>query len=132
MTRYPLLLVAALFALAAVPVAQARPARAAATVAVTAGKPSEFRFTLLPKTVVHGTVTFKVTNKGNLPHDFKVCSATAKAATALTCAGHGTALVSPGSSATLKVTFKKAGTYEYLCTVTGHAAAGMKGLLKVT
>jgi uncharacterized cupredoxin-like copper-binding protein len=132
MTRYPLLLVAVLFALAAVPVSQARPARAAATVAVTAGKPSEFRFTLLPKTVVHGTVTFKVTNKGNLPHDFKVCSATAKAATALTCAGKATALISPASSATLKVTFKKAGTYEYLCTVTGHAAAGMKGLLKVT
>jgi uncharacterized cupredoxin-like copper-binding protein len=132
MTRYPLLLVAAFFALTAVPVAQALHARAAATVAVTAGKPSEFRFTLLPKTVPHGTVTFKVTNKGNLPHDFKVCSATAKAATALTCAGHGAPLVSPGASATLKVTFKKAGTYEYLCTVSGHAAAGMKGLLKVT
>ena len=30
------------------------------------------------------------------------------------------------------VTFAKAGTYEYLCTIPGHAAGGMKGLLKVT
>ncbi len=132
MTRYSLLLAAASLVLIAVPVAQAQPTRAAATVAVTAGKPTEFRFTLLPKTVAHGTVTFKVTNKGNLPHDFKVCSAAAKTAAALTCAGKAAALVSPGSSATLKITFKKAGTFEYLCTVTGHAAAGMKGLLKVT
>jgi uncharacterized cupredoxin-like copper-binding protein len=132
MTKYPLLLVAAMLVLVAVPVAQARTSRAASTVTVTAGKPSEFKFTLLPKSVLHGTVTFKITDKGNLPHDFKVCSAAAKTAAALTCAGHGTALISPGSSATLKVTFKKAGTYEYLCTVTGHAAAGMKGLLKVT
>jgi uncharacterized cupredoxin-like copper-binding protein len=132
MTRYPLLLAAALLVLIAVPVAQARTAHADATVTVTAGKPSEFKFTLSAKSVPHGTVTFKVTNKGNLPHDFKLCTATAKAATALTCAGHATALVSPGGAATLKVTFKKAGSYEYLCSVSGHAAAGMKGLLKVT
>jgi len=30
------------------------------------------------------------------------------------------------------VTFKSAGSYEYLCTVAGHAAAGQKGILKVT
>jgi uncharacterized cupredoxin-like copper-binding protein len=29
------------------------------------------------------------------------------------------------------VTFSKAGTYPYLCTVPGHAAAGMKGVLRV-
>jgi hypothetical protein len=32
----------------------------------------------------------------------------------------------------LRVTFKAPGTYEYLCTVPGHAAAGSKGLLTVT
>ena len=129
MTRYSLL-VAAVLALVAVAVAQAN--RSAASVAVTAGKPSEFKFKIGVKSVAHGVVTFKITNGGGLPHDFKVCSASTKTAAALTCAGHGTALISPGSSKTLKVTFKKAGTYEYLCTVTGHAAAGMKGLLKVT
>ena len=35
-------------------------------------------------------------------------------------------------TATLKYTFKTAGKYEYLCTVPGHAAGGMKGVLKVT
>jgi len=130
MTRYPLLLLVLLFALAAVPVSQARPARAAATVAVTAGKPSEFRFTL-PKTVAHGTVTFKVTNKGALGHDFSIC-AKPTTKTANTCASKGTAVISPAGSATLKFTFLKAGTYEYICKVPGHAAAGMKGLLKVT
>jgi len=91
----------------------------ATTVTVTAGKPSEFSFTLSKKTVPHGIVTFKVTNKGILPHDFKV-------------GGRKTALISPGKSATLRVTFLKAGKYPYLCTVTGHAAAGMRGTLKVT
>ena len=133
MTKYSLLLVAALLVLVAIPVAQARHTRAAATtITVTAGKPSEFKFTLSPKSVPHGVVTFKVTDKGGLPHDFKICTVASKTAAATTCTGKGTTLTSPGGAATLKVTFKKAGTYEYLCSVTGHAAAGMKGLLKVT
>ena len=45
--------------------------------------------------------------------------------------GKTTALISPGQTATLAVTIKKAGTYDYLCTVAGHAAYGMKGLLTV-
>jgi uncharacterized cupredoxin-like copper-binding protein len=108
-----------------VPLAWALPALAtqsaarASTVTVTAGKPSEFHFTLSKKTVPHGTVTFKVTNKGALPHDFKI-------------GGKKTKLLTPGQSATLKVTFAKKGSFPYLCTVTGHAAAGMKGTLKVT
>ena len=31
-----------------------------------------------------------------------------------------------------EVTFTKPGMYPYLCTLPGHAAAGMKGVLKVT
>lgn len=131
MTKYSVLLVAALLVLVAVPVAQARPARAAATISVIAGKPSEFRFKLSATTVKHGAVTFKVTDGGALGHDFSICTkATTK--TANTCASKGTAVISPGGSATFKFTFLKAGTYEYLCKVAGHAAAGMKGLLKVT
>jgi len=126
-----LLLALAAAVFVAVPVAQAKGTRAAATVTVTAGKPSEFSFTLSSKSVAKGSVTFNVTNKGNVPHDFKVCSATTTAASATTCAGKGTPLISPGSSGKLTVTFKKSGKYEYLCTVAGHAAAGMKGLLTV-
>jgi uncharacterized cupredoxin-like copper-binding protein len=103
----------------------------ATVVTVTAGKPSEFKFVVSPKTVKHGAVTFKVTNKGAVPHDFKIC-AKAGATTALTCTGKVTPQLAGGASATLSVTIAKAGTYEFLCSVPGHAAAGMKGVLKVT
>jgi uncharacterized cupredoxin-like copper-binding protein len=89
-------------------------AHAAATIKVTA---VEFKFTLSPSTVKHGTVTFTVVNKGKTAHDFKI-------------AGKTTPQIQPGKSAKLTVTLK-AGKYPYLCTVPGHAAAGMKGTLVV-
>jgi uncharacterized cupredoxin-like copper-binding protein len=90
----------------------------ATTVAVTAGKPSEFKYTLSKKTIVKGLTTFKVTNKGTINHNFKI-------------AGKKTVLLKAGKATTLKVTFTKAGKFPYLCTVSGHAAAGMKGTLAV-
>ena len=112
--------------------AVAHPTRAAGTtVNVVAGKPSEYHFTLSVKSVKTGTVTFKLSNSGTVPHDLKFCSSP-KGGHAMSCTGHATPLIPPGSSATLKVTFKTAGTYEYLCTFPGHAALGMTGDLKVT
>jgi uncharacterized cupredoxin-like copper-binding protein len=108
----------------------AHSARAAGTtVTVTAGKPTEFGFTLSTKSVKHGAVTFKVTNSGKIPHDFKLCS---KGGTANACSGKSTPVLAPGKSATLSVTIAKAGSYEYLCTEPGHAAGGMKGDIKAT
>lgn len=93
-------------------------AHAAASTTITVAA-SEFKFVLsktsLPKP---GSVTFKVTNKGHVPHDFKIN-------------GKKTKLLSPGQSASLPIKFSKAGSYPYLCTVPGHAAAGMKGTFKV-
>jgi len=89
-------------------------AHATATIKVTA---TEFKFALSPATVKHGTVTFIVVNKGKLAHDFKI-------------AGKATPQINPGKSAKLTVTLKP-GKYPYLCTVPGHAAAGMKGTLVV-
>jgi uncharacterized cupredoxin-like copper-binding protein len=109
----------------------ARAAERATTVNVAAGKPTEFGFQLSPKAVPHGAVTFKVTNRGTVAHDFKIC-ASAKGGTANGCAGKVTKLLAPGASATLTYTFKTKGSYEYLCTVPGHAAAGMKGRLRVS
>lgn len=123
MVRYRIGLLALITACAAI--AWALPAGAQqsttkiTTINVTAGKPAEFRFTLSKKTAPSGIVIFKVTNKGALPHDFKI-------------AGRKTRLISPGQSNTLRVTIAKKGNYPYLCTVTGHAAAGMKGTFKVT
>lgn len=88
----------------------------ATTITVTEGTP-EFAIKVSAKTVKAGPVVFKVTNKGNLPHDFKI-------------AGKKTPLLQSGKTATLKVTLK-AGKAAYLCTVSGHAAAGMKGVLTV-
>lgn len=91
---------------------------ATTTVAVTAGKPAIFSFTLSKKVVPRGTVVFKVTNKGSIAHDFKI-------------AGKKTPNLAPGKSATLKIVLAKAGRYRYLCTLPGHAAGGMKGVLTV-
>jgi mono/diheme cytochrome c family protein len=100
-----------------------------ASVTVTAGKPSEFRFKLSKSTVPAGTVIFKVTNAGKIPHSFKICTGTS-AGTANSCAGKATAVLKTGKSATITVKLEK-GRHEYLCTVAGHAAAGMKGILGV-
>ncbi len=112
-----LVVLVALVALAAAVSAFGK-ASATTTVAVTAGKPSELKFTLSKKTILKGTGVFKVTNKGALPHNFKI-------------AGKKTVNLAAGKTATLRVTFAKAGKYAYLCTIPGHAAAGMKGVLVV-
>ena len=124
---------AAVFAVSAVVLGWALPAgaRTSATVVTGPAGPAGFSFSLSKSSVPHGAVTFKVKNAGGFPHSFKVCSS-AKGGTANSCAGKGTATIAPGGSATLAVTFAKAGSYEYLCTVPGHAANGMKGILKVT
>ena len=102
------------------------------TITVTAGKPTELAFKLSKtSSIATGVITFKVTNKGTLSHDFKVCTRAVTSTKANTCTGKGTKLLKKGQSATLIVTILKKGTYEFLCTVPGHAAAGMKGLIGV-
>ncbi len=98
-------------------VAYAGSSRASATTVKVGAK--EFKFTLSRKSAPHGKVTFKVTNKGHIKHDFKI-------------AGKKTKMLSPGKSASLTVTLKKGKKYKYICTVPGHAAAGMKGTFKAT
>jgi len=103
-------------------------------ITVTAGKPSELAFKLSKFSgVPTGTVTFKVTNMGVAFHNFKICTIPVPGAAGAknVCFGKGTPILKHGQSATLTVTFSLAGKYEFLCTVTGHAAAGMKGLLGV-
>ena len=127
-------LTATVAALWVLPAGAKQGAARATIVTVTAGKPSEFGFKLSKKTFPHGTVTFKVTDAGALPHDFKICSSPKGSTKANTCVGKATPLLSPGVATvkTLVFTFKTKGTYEYLCTVSGHAAAGMKGVVTVT
>ena len=101
------------------------------TITVVAGKPSELAFTLSKYSLLPaGTFTFKVTNMGVAYHDFELCTAPVANATKNSCVGKLTPILHHGQSATLTVTLKN-GKYEFLCSVTGHAAAGMKGLLGV-
>ncbi len=98
---------------------------------VLAGKPSELAFKLSKfSNLPAGTFTFKVKDVGVAFHDFKICIVPTKTAKNA-CVGKATKILKPGQTATLTVKLTKKGTYAFLCTVPGHAAAGMKGLLGV-
>jgi plastocyanin len=78
----------------------------------------DFRFTLSKSSVRAGTVTFTLTNRGNQRHDFKI-------------GGRKTSIISRGRTATVRVRLRSGRSYTYICTVPGHASAGMKGRLRV-
>jgi uncharacterized cupredoxin-like copper-binding protein len=105
--------------LAPVPAGSAGTDRQASASATTVQvKGGEFFFKLSTKSIARpGKVTFVFKNAGHVAHDFKIN-------------GKVTPLLQPGMTAKLVVTFKK-GKYPYLCTVPGHAEAGMKGVLTV-
>jgi plastocyanin len=86
---------------------------------------SEQEYSLTPSTATFskpGTYEFNVTNKGQMTH-------------ALEIEGNGveekTGAIQPGSSATLRVTLSKDGSYEMYCPVDGHKHQGMKGAVTV-
>jgi len=83
---------------------------------------TDFHFKLAPATKFkHGVkYTFKVTNKGAALHNFDI--QTVKASK----------VISRGKTASITVTFKKAGKYQYICDVPRHAELGMAGFLKVS
>ena len=106
--------------------------RKTTVITVTAGKPSELAFKLSKTSLVPvGAVRFKVTNAGKIAHTFAICLRPTTAAPNA-CAGTTkvTRLLQSGQSQAITVKLAK-GTYEYICTFPGHAAAGMKGLLGV-
>jgi nitrite reductase (NO-forming) len=98
------------------PSAIARPNAAVATTIAVSG--TEFAFTLSKKSGARGVLVFRFANRGKIEHDFKI-------------AGKKTPLLRPGATATLRVKITKPGRYTYICTVPGHAAAGMKGVFVV-
>lgn len=98
--------------------ARAEPqAHASATTIQVNGK--EFSFRLSAKSISRpGKVTFNFRNTGTMRHDFKIN-------------GKQTPMTQPHKTARLVVRFAKKGRYRYICTVPGHAAAGMKGIFTV-
>jgi uncharacterized cupredoxin-like copper-binding protein len=100
-------------------------------VKVTLGKPTEYAITASTQSAAAGKVTFKVTNKGTLTNDFKVCTrATTALVYANSCVGKSTGPLVPGASRTITLTLTR-GLHEFLCAVPGHAVAGMKGVIGV-
>jgi uncharacterized cupredoxin-like copper-binding protein len=75
---------------------------------------TEYHFTLSKSSARRGVVIFTVINKGELKHDFYIM-------------GKKTPYVDAGEKATLRVTFKKKGNYQFTCTVGEHAIHGMFG-----
>jgi uncharacterized cupredoxin-like copper-binding protein len=110
----------AIVGLMLVPLAGAHADRQTRSTATTVQvKGGEFFFKLSTKSITKpGKVTFVFNNIGHVQHDFDIN-------------GKKTTLISPGKKATLVVTFKKKGKFTYICTVPGHAAAGMKGVFTV-
>jgi uncharacterized cupredoxin-like copper-binding protein len=79
---------------------------------------ADFAYALSPRTVAAGPMTFQVKNVGAVQHDFEIV-------------GHGkTAVLDAGGTEDMHIVLPP-GTYEYRCTVPGHAEAGMKGMLEV-
>lgn len=113
-----LLAIAGLAAGVFAPFGLATTSSSSATVKITV-KASEFKFALSKRSVpVGSTVVFTVINTGKISHDFKI-------------AGKKTPTLNPGKQATLRVVFNKKGRFPYLCTLPGHAGAGMKGVFAV-
>jgi plastocyanin len=112
------LLATALAAVVAIP-AGARPATTTLKVsAVAAG----LKFNVKTLRAHNGKVKIVFTNKGMIPHNFKVERGTKKLG--------GTKTITKGvTTATLSL---KRGTYVFYCSVPGHEAAGMKGKLTVS
>lgn len=70
-----------------------------------------------------GTVTITLTNASPLPHDLVVVAGAKVLGR--------TPMLAKGKTGSLTVTLK-AGAYDFICSVPGHAAAGMKGKLVVS
>jgi len=79
----------------------------------------EYRITLSPAKVAHGSVTFDVKNVGRLPHNLTIQG------------GKATPNINGGGSAKLTVTLKP-GSYTLYCSVPGHRQLGMVAKLTVT
>jgi uncharacterized cupredoxin-like copper-binding protein len=74
--------------------------------------------TVTTRSVPAGPVKFNVTNNGKVAHNFVI-------------GGEQTLVLAPGKSQALSVTLDPK-TYTYICSIVGHAAAGMKGTLVAT
>jgi nitrite reductase (NO-forming) len=81
---------------------------------------SDFAITPKAMTAAAGTVTMNITNTGAVAHNVSIASLNFVSAD-----------LAPGASATVEIPNVAAGSYEVLCAIPGHAAAGMTATLTV-
>lgn len=84
---------------------------------------TDFKFSVPNITVYQGQrVTILFTNKGEAPHNWT-----------LDTGGYNTATstIQPGQTASTQFVAQYPGTFNFLCSVPGHAEAGMQGTLTV-
>lgn len=77
-----------------------------------------YRQVAVQKPVKAGLIRFSVKNVGKIPHNFVI-------------GDQATRILASGQSGTIEVQLAQ-GKYTFECTITGHAALGMKGTLVVT
>ena len=87
------------------------------TVTIAADPTGALKFDKTKLTAKAGKITIDFDNPSAVPHAFEV-------------AGKSTSTITKGKAPPLTVTLKP-GSYEFVCPVDGHAAAGMKGTLTV-
>lgn len=81
----------------------------------------EFALTMSLSAVKPGDVTFEIHNNGAVPHDFTIAKLNIHSS-----------LLNPGTSETIVAKNVVAGTYDVICTIAGHADAGMKATFTVS
>ncbi len=79
---------------------------------------ADFVYALSSRVIPAGPVTFRVKNVGAVQHDFEIVGQ------------KKTEVLETGAAEDLHAVLAP-GTYEFRCTVPGHAEAGMKGVLTV-
>jgi len=87
------------------------------TLTIAADPTGALKFDKTKLTAKAGKITIDFDNPSAVPHAFEV-------------AGKSTSTITKGKAPPLTVTLKP-GSYEFVCPVDGHAAAGMKGTLTV-
>jgi plastocyanin len=95
----------------------------------------DFKYDPATATVPSGAqVEVTLDNQGTLEHSWELVPEDADPATVTlsdAIDGIGTGPVPAGESQTITFTAPAPGTYKYMCTIPGHAAAGMVGTLTV-
>ena len=95
---------------------EARSSAARAPINVTL---TEMKFRFAKLAARRGTIVFRLSNKGVVRHDMRI-------------AGKRSPRIAPGRTITWRVAIAKAGRYRVVCTLPGHAAAGMRATFRVT